>query len=68
MVKKEYFRGQNYHAIKKGLLKSGQLFTDPEFLPDMTSLFFSTKKDLPTAIEWKRPGVSQPVFVISSLK
>lgn len=46
--------GQNYQEIKASCLESGELFTDPKFTADDTSLFFS--KPLSMNIEWKRPN------------
>ncbi|XP_041356011.1 calpain-5-like isoform X2 [Gigantopelta aegis] len=46
------FRGQTYAKLKKGCVKKGVLFEDPEFPANNKSLFFS-KVD--NDIEWKRP-------------
>lgn len=54
MVKK--FRGQNFQKLKRDHQRRGQLFTDPHFPPDASSLFHSGRNDL--EIVWKRPGVS----------
>jgi len=50
----DYYKGQKYEKLKKELLKSGQLFTDPEFLPNQKSLFYSRTE---TEVIWKRPTV-----------
>ncbi len=44
-------------SIKTIILQSQQLFEDPEFPADNSSLFYS--KRAPFSIEWKRPGVSR---------
>ncbi|CAL1547881.1 unnamed protein product [Lymnaea stagnalis] len=48
-----HFRGQNYKDLKKGCLKRGVLFEDPEFPACSKSVFFS-KVD--NEIEWMRPN------------
>ena len=55
MVKIKPYRSQNYDKLKKEALKSGELFFDPLFPPNGTSLFYS--KTASDSIEWKRPGV-----------
>ncbi|XP_052217041.1 calpain-5-like [Dreissena polymorpha] len=56
------FKGQVYKDLKNKAIKSGALFTDPEFPPRGSSIYFS--KPAPTDIIWKRPGelVSNPKF------
>ena len=53
MVRKLY--NQNYQKLKRDLQGRGELFTDPMFPPDASSLFYSGRNDLD--IVWKRPGV-----------
>lgn len=53
----EPFKGQVYKDLKNKAIKSGALFTDPNFPPRGSSIYFS--KPAPTDIIWKRPGVSE---------
>ena len=54
------YKGQKYDKLRKDLLKSGQLFTDPEFPPAQKSLFYTRTDE---EIVWKRPTVSSHVSV-----
>ena len=38
------FKGQDYDALKKSCLETGQPFEDPEFLTTYSSLFFTPDK------------------------
>ena len=59
------YKGQDYEAIKKDLLKTGSLFEDPLFGADGKSLSY---KQPPSGVEWKRPGVSfQPLVLLYHL-
>ena len=49
------FHNQNYRKLKRDLQRRGELFTDPRFPPDASSLFFSGRND--HDIVWKRPRV-----------
>ena len=49
------YKGQKYAALKKQAKSSGVLFVDPEFPPNLKSLFCNRPKA--TNIEWKRPHV-----------
>ncbi len=48
-------KGLTYDDIKAKLSGSGQLFEDPDFAADGSSLFYSTPA--PRGIEWRRPTV-----------
>lgn len=50
----EPFRNQRYKDLKKQLIKEGKLFTDPEFPPAASSIYFDPNRA--AGIEWKRPG------------
>lgn len=50
------FKGQKYGKLKKSLLKSGELFMDPEFPANNKSLFYSR---VDSEVVWKRPNVSR---------
>ena len=47
------FQGQEYEALKSAAVESGQLFEDPKFPAEESSLFYTAGKG--AAIEWKRP-------------
>lgn len=51
---------QDFQELKAKCLENGELFSDPEFPPEDSSLYFS--QDPPFAFEWKRPSelVSDP--------
>uniref|UniRef100_A0A915KDW4 Calpain catalytic domain-containing protein n=1 Tax=Romanomermis culicivorax TaxID=13658 RepID=A0A915KDW4_ROMCU len=51
----ELFRNQNYKLLKKELIKDGRLFTDVEFPPSNSSIYFE-QSALGENVEWKRPG------------
>ncbi|KAH3848959.1 calpain-5-like [Dreissena polymorpha] len=55
------FKGQVYKDLKNKAIKTGVLFTDPEFPPSGLSIYFSKPA---YEIEWKRPGelVEKPKF------
>lgn len=57
------FKGQKYHDLKAKCIKKGQLFEDPTFPPNSTSL--SYRRSAPTDIQWKRPKdiVANPKFL-----
>jgi len=48
------FKGQDYDALKKSCLETGQPFEDPEFPTTYSSLFFTPDKI--SDVEWKRPN------------
>lgn len=47
------YQGQNYDALRKECLSRKQLFEDPLFLPDGTSLYYTSPKI--TGVVWLRP-------------
>ena len=49
-------KGMTYKEIKDRLRGTGQLFEDPDFPADGSSLFYSMPA--PRGIEWKRPQVN----------
>jgi hypothetical protein len=49
------FKNQNYEKIRSNCLRKVELYTDPEFPANHTSLFKSKRLN---GIEWKRPHVS----------
>ena len=55
MVKVRPYKKQNYDKLKKEAIQSGELFFDPAFPPNSSSLFYS--KTASDSIVWKRPGV-----------
>ena len=54
------YKGQSFAKLKKEAQDSGQLFIDPEFPPEDTSLFSASAKTSSklTGVQWKRPKVS----------
>nr|XP_014339375.1 PREDICTED: calpain-9-like [Latimeria chalumnae] len=56
--------GKTYEELKRECLRRGQLFEDPDFPADDSSLFYSEKPSVP--FTWKRPGeiVSDPQFIV----
>ncbi|KAM9440483.1 calpain-5-like isoform 2-T3 [Clarias gariepinus] len=48
------FKNQHYDILKKECQEKKQLFEDPEFPCNNTSLFY--RNPLPGRVEWKRPG------------
>ncbi|KAH9519602.1 hypothetical protein Btru_003120 [Bulinus truncatus] len=61
---------KDYATLKANILKSGKLFVDPEFPPDVTSLYIDGKppeEDVHGGnIKWKRPKdlVQNPEFIV----
>lgn len=49
---------QDYEKLRRQCIAKGNMFEDPYFPADDSSLFYSQK--LPFKPEWKRPGVSLP--------
>jgi calpain-5 len=47
------FQGQDFQVLKKAALESTQLFEDPKFPAEYSSLFFTPEKV--EDVEWKRP-------------
>ena len=49
--------GQNFAEIRAACLEAGELWTDPEFPPEASSLFFSREgRQAGARLEWRRPG------------
>ncbi|CAH1782218.1 unnamed protein product [Owenia fusiformis] len=48
------FKDQKYDQLKKDCRAKGDLFTDPVFKAEASSIYFS--QEVPEDIEWKRPG------------
>jgi hypothetical protein len=55
------FKNQNYEKIRSNCLSKVELYTDPEFTANHTSLFKSKRLN---GIEWKRPHVSLKRFFL----
>ena len=49
------YRKQDYEKLRSRLQRAGELFTDPEFPSDASSLFLSGEYH--HKVEWKRPKV-----------
>lgn len=67
MVRK--YLDQNYRKLKRDHQRRGELFTDPRFPPDASSVFLSGQND--HDIVWKRPRVRNiarvPVIPVDTL-
>ena len=50
------FKKQNYAKLKKRCQSEGKLFVDPEFPPEVKSMYHSRSMP-PDQVEWKRPKV-----------
>lgn len=50
----EPYKNQHYSELKKACIKDKELFEDPEFPANNSSLFF--RRSPPGRVEWKRPG------------
>ena len=50
------FKNQNYAKLKKRCQSEGKLFVDPEFPPEVKSMYHSRSMP-PDQVEWKRPKV-----------
>ena len=50
------FKNQNYATLKKRCQSEGRLFVDPEFPPEVKSMYHSRTMP-PDQVEWKRPKV-----------
>ncbi|KRY49276.1 Calpain-5, partial [Trichinella britovi] len=63
----EPFQNQRYKKLKKQLVKEGKLFTDLEFPPTNSSLYYDPKRN--EGIEWKRPGdiVNNPKLFVDGV-
>lgn len=48
------FKNQSYSKLKKKCQTEGKLFVDPEFPPEVKSMYYS-RPMAPESIEWKRP-------------
>lgn len=51
------FKNQSYRKLKKRCQSEGKLFVDPEFPPEVKSMYYS-RSMAPDQVEWKRPKVS----------
>ena len=64
----QYYKGQNYLALKLECQKTGQKFSDPYFTPSNSSLYYS--KPMPHNIKWLRPHQivrenQRPEFIVN---
>ncbi len=50
------FKKQNFAKLKKRCQSEGKLFVDPEFPPEVKSMYHSRSMP-PDQVEWKRPKV-----------
>jgi hypothetical protein len=50
------FKNQSYGNLKKRCQSEGKLFVDPEFPPEVKSMYHSRSMP-PDQVEWKRPKV-----------
>ena len=62
------FGGQDFDSLRRVQLSMGELFTDPTFPPNDSSLFLS-ERTIADEIEWKRPGqiCSSPKLVVDRI-
>ena len=56
MVKLHYFKNQRFSKLKAQCEREERLFVDPEFPPEVKSLYFS-RATPPESVDWKRPKV-----------
>ncbi|GCB70235.1 hypothetical protein scyTo_0001225 [Scyliorhinus torazame] len=54
-------KSEVFHQLKEECLRKGVLFEDEEFPANDSSLFCT--KDMPFKLEWKRPPVSDMLFL-----
>lgn len=55
------YKNQHYADLRKHCIEDKTLFEDPEFPANNSSLYF--RKPPPGRVEWKRPGVSDFLFL-----
>jgi len=54
---------QDYEKLRRQCIAKGTLFEDPYFPANDSSLFYTQK--LPFKPQWKRPGVSNHVVIVT---